>query len=210
MDISGKVRGVDLSHNNSNPDFHAMVAGGVQYVMLKATQGASFIDPCFHDWRARAQSVGLLVGAYHFLSPGIYGATQYAHFARTVGDLKGMLVPALDIELDGPQRPPVGPAQFAATAMAWCARLVASTGRRPWVYSYHDMWSWLGSPRAFASAGFRLWLASYSETPVPLAGWTDISMLQYTDRGQCPGVAGGGVDCDVFLGTIEELRGMVM
>ena len=93
---------VDLSSNNRAPDWHALKRAGVGGVWLKATEGLTWRDPDFHQWRVAANSVGLHVGAYHFARPDMHPyeavaeAKNFVSAVKTVGvtDLR----PVLDFE----------------------------------------------------------------------------------------------------------------
>jgi hypothetical protein len=58
------------------------------------------VDPTGKDYVARAQSVGMLAGYFHFLTPGD-GAAQADFFLDTAGDMTGMLIPFDDDEAAG-------------------------------------------------------------------------------------------------------------
>jgi lysozyme len=57
---------LDLSNNNGPVDFKRVFQAGQRRVYLKLTEGLTFDDPKFADFRKRARAAGLKVGAYHF------------------------------------------------------------------------------------------------------------------------------------------------
>ena len=69
------MQGIDVSiYQGHNIDWRKVRADGIEFAMLKATQGRSsvqgenhFIDPTFERNYAEAKTAGLKVGAYHFL-----------------------------------------------------------------------------------------------------------------------------------------------
>src|SRR5512138_426467 len=91
---------LDLSNNNPNPNFWRLKRAGVKGVMLKASEGATFTDPVFKDWAARARKQGLHVGGYHFAQPdGGDPQKEAKHFASVLGEIKlNDYRPALDLE----------------------------------------------------------------------------------------------------------------
>src|SRR5438270_692260 len=94
-----------------------MKSAGQDFVVLKATEGDTFVDPQFAASRAAAHAAGLVVGLYHFARAGDAG-TEAAFFAGTVGALQAGEFAALDWEV--PAADPVG----------WCtAWLGAVRGR---------------------------------------------------------------------------------
>jgi len=86
---------IDLSHHN-DVQFGLLKKNGVEAVILKATEGTSYIDPTFVDRVKRAKSVGLLVGAYHFMT-GEDPVKQWAHFHEVVDPYRPLVL-ALDYE----------------------------------------------------------------------------------------------------------------
>src|SRR5688500_2722376 len=79
---------VDLSHHNPEPDWVKLKAGGVVGVIMKATEGTSYVDKTFAPRRARALAAGLKVGSYHFLKHG-NAEQQMLHYLNTVKPAPG-------------------------------------------------------------------------------------------------------------------------
>src|SRR5438270_14055260 len=117
---------IDLSHWQATVDFTAAKAGGIEAVILKATQGATWIDPRFVKRCAQATHTGPLVGAYHFCdsSPP---AAQVAHIMAVPGEIP---VLAIDIEPNSVAGGTVTIPQAAEIA----ARLHTYHGRAPLIY----------------------------------------------------------------------------
>lgn len=90
--------GYDLSHHNKNIKWDKLE--DAQFVYLKATEGVSFIDPKFKEYRTNARKHNIKVGAYHFMRPNLSGKMQFEHFRTVVGDDIDM-IPVLDIEVRG-------------------------------------------------------------------------------------------------------------
>jgi lysozyme len=188
---------LDLSHWQSEVDFAAVKAGGIAAVILKATQGMSWVDRAFVGRMCRANAAGLLVGAYHFCD-GSKPAIQAEHFLRVAGSLP---VLALDIEanaLPGESASPVIAAEIAA-------RVQIAKGRSPLVYigRWGPSGTGAGLPNSVLSK-CPLWLPEYGTDPVPPAGWAAWTLWQYTDAGTAAGVM-GPVDRSRFAGTLDEL-----
>jgi lysozyme len=64
---NGVIRGVDISHNDGHVDW-ATASHEVQFVYIKATQGARVVDASFRANWDSATAAGLPRGAYHFFS----------------------------------------------------------------------------------------------------------------------------------------------
>ena len=99
-----RLKGLDISHwerpGHDLPDFHGLWDQGFRFMITKLTDGLHGVDPTGKDYVARAQSVGMLAGYFHFLQPG-NGRAQADHFLDTAGDMAGMLIPFDDDEVAG-------------------------------------------------------------------------------------------------------------
>jgi len=189
------ILGCDISHFQGAPDFAAVRASGREFVVLKATEGTTVVDPEFAASRSRAHGAGLVVGAYHFARAG-HAAAEAEWFARTVGSLAEGEFVCLDWEVPG------DPVSWSCR---WLLAVEARLGAKPLVYlnqSLRDGHDW--TPVVAGDHG--LWLARYdgSTDPVPAGRWRAPVMKQYTDEGSVPGIA-GAVDLDVFYGTAAQL-----
>jgi lysozyme len=192
---------IDLSHWQAAVDFACAKSAGIVAVILKATQGAQWIDATFAKRFAAARAAGLLVGAYHFLdnsSPQL----QVAHFLSVA---EGCRVLALDAEPNGIG----GTVTIAQTAEA-AARLHMATDRAPLLYvgRYGPDGRGTGLPSRIL-AQCPLWLPAYSSRPVCPPGWSEWMLWQYTDGKvgsdvvPVPGI--GRCDRSRFAGTIPKL-----
>lgn len=95
------VKGIDISHHNGHIDFAKVAADSVDFVVIKATEGVTFVDSCllhnYHD--ALAQN--LIVGFYHFFRFNHGGVRQGRHFLRAINGLQTRLPLVIDFETDG-------------------------------------------------------------------------------------------------------------
>ena len=203
----GWAYGADFSHFNQ-PDFHAFKAGGASFCILKASEHLK-ADPTFHARRLAAQEAGLLVSCYHFYRHHGDAAEQVRFFLATISPLKGLLPPALDVELDDNERT-MKPADYFAGVLAWCQEFKAATGHAPLIYSYLSMYQWMGNPTALSEMGCRNWPAAYlganATAPHFYGGWSAPAFLwQVSDSDAMPGAGSSGVDSDVACMSAAEL-----
>lgn len=206
--------GPDLSHHNGHCDFHAIKAGGASFVALKASEHVSE-DPLFDHNLAAAKSAGLPVMPYHFYRPDGDAGAQVSFFLNLLkernGGLKGLITPAIDIELDSNERT-MPAADYVHGVEAWLDDYKAEVGREPVGYSYKDMWQWMGSP--VLSGKLRAWVAEYVSVPYTIAGFCtpkSLAFWQHTDHGSCAGVPGAGqVDMNYFNGDLVALKALIL
>jgi lysozyme len=195
---------VDISHHNGIVDLNKAQQAGIVGVIHKGTQGTTMFDKKYTPNRQKAQTAGLLWGAYHFGTKAD-GAAQADFFLSKIGaDEQTLLV--LDYEPNGLRT------MTLAQARAFVSRIKEKTGRFPGLYSGNLIKEQLGGKPVdpILSQCF-LWIAQYGpqvkNIPKTWPSWT---MWQYTDgvAGPAPRtVAGiGKCDRDQFNGTLEQLQ----
>jgi GH25 family lysozyme M1 (1,4-beta-N-acetylmuramidase) len=194
--------GIDVSHWQGRIDWAKVAASGVDFAIIKATDGSTGVDEWYHRNRNRARRAGLYVTAYHFAHPGLSGRgtraerirrdarTEAHHFLRNANLSPRDLIPALDLELTGGLRS----AELQDWTMTFLVTVQHAIGAKPMVYSTAAFWrSYLGDTPNIARAGFGVfWVAHWdAKTPdVPGRewlgrGWT---FWQWTDCGRVQGI----------------------
>ncbi|HWB67494.1 MAG TPA: GH25 family lysozyme [Mycobacteriales bacterium] len=208
---TGTLRGPDVAsyqhpgtsahHCGAPINWTKVAKDDVAFAIVKATEGTTYLNPCFAEDYDGSLQAGLVHGAYHFARPAtpvVSSAQQQAdYFANAVGSLTepDTLPPALDLEATGG----LSRGALITWAQAFLLRLRHDTGRIPMIYTYPTFWnSTLGDPSAFAP--FPLWMASYChQTCAP----PDALLYQYTPGGNINGIS-GHVDLSKFLGTSKQ------
>jgi lysozyme len=195
---------VDLSHHNGNVDLTKAKADGIVGVIHKASQGTSMGDNKYQTNREKANTAGLLWGAYHFGTKGDGKAQADFFLSKANPDDQTLLV--LDFEPNG------NSTMTLAQAKAFVSRINEVRGSFPGLYSGNLIKEQLGGkpPDPVLSQCF-LWIAQYGPqaTNIP-ATWPTWTFWQYTDGNLGPqphSVDGiGKCDRDRFNGSIETLR----
>ena len=195
---------IDLSHHNGPVNLRLAGASGIAGVIHKATQGVTGVDPMLKTNRAKAETAGLLFGAYHF-GTADDPAAQAEHFLDTVRPGAQTLL-VLDFEHN-----PSGPSMTLPQALTFLRLVHRHTGHWPGLYS--DV-SFLG--QALDSGGDPdlascwLWLARYGAEPHAPLPWPTWTLWQYTDgtSGPRPHPVPGIGRCDrsQFNGSLNGLR----
>lgn len=184
-----QTQGCDIYHGDGSFDMQGALNDGLSFVILKATQGASEVDPMYGENKQNALDAGITNGAYCFFTADDPIA-QSEHLLATAPVFQNMIVHVLDVEtyFEG-----VGSA--AKTAAQW---LKNATGRWPIIYSDLSFYqSYLAAE--FPASDYSLWLADYDRQP----NIGEI-MWQYTETGTIPSHS-GDLDLDWFYGTHAEL-----
>jgi lysozyme len=194
----------DVSHFNGRVDFDAAYRGGLRAVIIKATEGTRWVDPRFHENRAKAEAAGLLVGAYHF-GTGDDPVAQADHFLAILGQEREIL-PVLDLETN-----PQGHSMRISQAMTFVEAIAERTEHWPGLYSGSYVRDVLGSRQDPVLGCCWLWVAEYGPRPRVQATWKGWTLWQYTDghHGDGPHRVPGvqqGCDRSRFAGDGETLE----
>ena len=97
----GAPNGIDVSHYNF-VNWDAVARNpNLEFVYIKATEGARFRDKKFQSHARQARQKGLHVGAYHYFRTGVTSEKQFENFSRALDKADCDLIPMIDVEEDG-------------------------------------------------------------------------------------------------------------
>lgn len=187
------MNGIDISRWQYNINLAAVPC---DFVIIKATQGTSYVSPAFKKQIEEAIRLEKLIGVYHYAGGG--GAIPEAsHFLNTVKDYIGKAIMVLDWE--GDQNPNFASPEYAQAFLAYVKQF---TGIVPFIYmskSVCRQYTW--------DSSYPLWCAQYKnqqptgyqEDPWTdkkgFGQWKECVILQYSSKGQLPGYQ-GNLDLD--------------
>ena len=180
------MNGIDISQHQRGINLAAIPC---DFVIVKASQGASSsVYPTFKEQIEAADSLGKLLGVYHYASQG--GAIAEAEkFLRTVDAYIGRAIMVLDWEKD--QNINFKNPEYA---MSWLKYVEQKTGIKPFIYmskSVARQYNW--------DPSFPFWCAQYklvAPTTYVEDPWTDTKgfgpwkncvILQYSSKGRLLG-----------------------
>jgi GH25 family lysozyme M1 (1,4-beta-N-acetylmuramidase) len=202
---SGYSYGVDVSSWQGAINWTKVKAAGRRFVIAKATEGNSWTDPTYAHNKSAAMSLGLKFTGYHFARPSTKAGdavSEANHFVSVLGLKRGMLVPALDLEVSGG----LSTSALQTWVKAFLGRVYSLTGARAMIYANGSFWrEHMGDTTWFAANGYRvMWIANWGVTSpsMPATNWAGKgwSLWQYSDCGQVSGIS-GCADMDKFRGT---------
>ncbi|MDE2103333.1 MAG: glycoside hydrolase family 25 protein [Patescibacteria group bacterium] len=189
---------LDFSDHQPPPyDFAAMKAAGIAGVIIKLTEGLSYLNPDFAQAWAGAAAAGLWRAAYHFCHPELgsplaEAAFYLAHLPPSE-TYDGM---AADIE--------IGSGNQSAYALAFCMALEQLRGFGPLIYS--DPAYITASLQDARLARYALWLAAQT-LPPEMSPWPYVALWQYSWSAHVPGIS-GPVDESELARDLDGLRSL--
>ena len=185
---AGRAFGIDVSMHQRGM---RLAPTGASYVVVKASEGSGYEDPCKDDFASQTLAMGARLGFYHFAWPS----------ANDVGEEVDTFVAAIRPHLDG--RPFLyldWEDSGAYYDYSWARQVLdqvhGRTGIKPFIYmsaSVAESGAWEG-----VSNDYWLWAAGYPSTApqVPATpdcpyapfshGWWTLAW-QYTGEGRAPG-----------------------
>lgn len=187
------LKGIDISHWQANLD---IASTGAQFVICKATQGTTFVDPSCDRHYQIAKRLGLKLGVYHYAS----GGDPIAEADFFVRNIKGYIGEAILI-LDWEKNQNGRYHEHASWCLKFLNRVKELTGVKPLVYMSASVikaadWS------SVVYGDYGLWVAGYPDNrdswDIPqfiwgVSPWKFYAIWQYTS-------SGGRLDRDVFMG----------
>ncbi len=169
--------GVDVSHYQTSEKVAAAIKAGARFIIAKATQGTTGVDPAHNQHVATARAGRALVGHYHFAQAVHEAPAELEHFLTVAAPKNGDAI-ALDMEsMDGSW------AQRLAYGLTWTSLARARTFC--WPLLYMNL-SWFSELSKVATVEQRaqlralpLWIATGGR-PAGQPGITGWSMHQYS------------------------------
>lgn len=193
IDISKWQKGLDLSKINCD------------FVIMKATEGKSYVDSCCDTFFQQALQLGKKLGVYHFANNSDNTPEQEANwFIENTKGYIGKAIPVLDWEDQGATND-------VAWALKWLQIVEQAYGCKPLIYmseSVVNSYDW----SSVANANYGLWVAKYKDNNADYnydmsnAGnkpsvkhWSFYALWQWTSSGRLDGY-NGNLDCNEFYG----------
>ena len=202
------LHGIDISNHQKNMDLgNVLEKSKTDFVLVKATEGRSFIDGYCDKFFQTTRMKQKQVGFYHFARPENNSAKEEAEFFyKHTKDYFCKGIPVLDWESSGKRN--------VAWAKKWLDYIFEWSGVRPVIYmseSVVNAYNW----SSVANAGYGLWVAKYRDYAVdynydmstagkaPSVKWWKFYMMwQWTSSGRVTGYT-GNLDCNIFYGDVD-------
>ena len=194
IDISSAQAGMDVSKVNAD------------FVIVKATQGVTYVNPYCNKHYAQAKASGKLRGLYHYAEGG-NALDEAKFFINNIKNYVKDAILCLDWEsnLGGGRTNPYFNSPYAPTwVKIWCDEVYRLTGVKPLVYVQQSQ---LKDVRGIGDYG--LWIAQYATLTVTTKyqskPWNEgayaCAIRQYAGgNGRVDGYS-GAVDLDKFYGN---------
>lgn len=211
---SGKIYGIDISKYQSNVIWNELYvnvdslgnyqfppstsfSSPISFIFVRATQGATDVDPNFESHFDNARNIAFTCGAYHVFSSLSSPYEQARNFINTVKLEKGNLPPVLDIERNVVEAIP--PDTLYKRMQIWLDIIEKHYSCRPIIYIGDHVKAKYFSNALFMK--YHFWIARYSdEEKLQTDKWM---FWQFTESGRLGG--NKPMDVNLFNGSYAEL-----
>jgi lysozyme len=195
------IPGIDVSHYQGSIDWSQVKAAGIRFAYIKATQGASFVDPDLQTNIQGAANVGIPFGLYQVFMPNC-GEAQLDIWENAFRYSAYSLPPWIDVE------PGAVTEDTAPQLLLFLAETAKISSMTPCLYASPSTIQGLMPDPTLLTYG--LAIAQYTDAPQPnFAPWPSFLFWQYSQSGTVPGID-GPVDLDWFNGSDEQFQALVV
>ena len=87
-----------MSHHQKKINWIDVAKDNIDFVYIKATEGATYKDPRYEENISGAKKARLLVGVYHYFRMTSSARKQFQNFMAAIGKHKIDLIPMIDVE----------------------------------------------------------------------------------------------------------------
>jgi lysozyme len=173
--------GIDVSHHQGKIQWEEVAKEKIDFVYIKATEGATYIDPCFHYNIKGATDAGLLVGAYHYFRMTSGATEQFHNFKKALKGYNISLVPMIDVETsDGKSVK-----ELQDSLNVFIRLLKEEYGCPPMIYGTQRSYNTYCAPRY---NNYHLYIGRYGPNKPVIMGTGTYTIWQYTEKASVRGI----------------------
>lgn len=205
--VGPTVMGCDLSHyDGAKIDYKAMMDQGYHFAMAKCMEYVE--DDTYEIHKSKAEAAGILFTAYDFFHPAHDPKVQAQAFLQRSRIGKDHLPPMLDWETADKMTAQ----QNRDRGYIWVDTVSQALGTPIFIYGGAYFINWLNLDERFK--GHMCHVAEYGVTTplMPQGPWKNgrWSMWQKSSTAEIPGVPPADEDLDIFNGSLEDLKALVI
>ena len=195
--------GIDISKHQGRINWKTVAKDrNIQFVYIKATEGASVVDRHYQKNLREARAAGLRVGSYHFFRAYKSAREQFELFKRHVKKGQQDLIPMVDVEETGNRQ--VSRQRLQRNLREFMELMKKHYGKYPLLYSQYRFYNEKLAPEFNR---YFIFIARYGKREPVLKGGGKYNIWQYSERGRIKGIE-GYVDLDRFANgtTIRDIE----
>ena len=185
-----EYQGIDVSHHQGLIDWKKVATDkNIQFVYIKATEGATYIDETYTKNIKGARENGIKAGSYHYLKNSSSIQEQFENFKNVVDKDLQDLLPMVDIEEEVEKD----------SIKLFCQLIKDYYGKSPVIYGTNQSYNKYCAPYF---NNYYLLIGRYGDAAPKIKGKGHYSIWQFSDKGKVPGIE-IAVDLDRFHPDFE-------
>ena len=175
-ETAGNYQGIDVSHHQGHINWSLVAKDKhIQFVYIKATEGATHVDKSYRFNITEARRYGLKCGSYHYLRNTSRISSQFENFKTTAKRDIQDLIPIVDVE-----------EKVAKDSIRlFCNLIRAHYGKRPVIYGTNRSYN------SFCAPDFNnyiLMIGRYGANRPVIKGTGHYDIWQYSQEGKVDGI----------------------
>ena len=168
--------GIDISNHQGEISWDKVALDkNIQFVYIKATEGATFQDKRYDENVKGAKGIGLPIGSYHYLRNTSSIREQFNNFQSIAKRDLQDLIPMVDVEENVAKD----------SILLFCNLLKECYGKRPIIYGTNKSYNMYCAPDF---NDYYLLIGRYGDNPPVIRGEGHYNIWQYSEKGKIDGI----------------------
>jgi lysozyme len=187
------IYGIDISHHQGKIDWAKVnnwEGHKINFVYIKATEGATFIDHMYESNIKGARENGFLIGSYHYFRTTSSPEKQFNNFITVVDKDLQDLIPLIDVE----ERKYWNSKTFHSNFQQFLDLVEDHFGKKPMIYTVNSFYN---KNLAFKYRKYKFLIGRYGKNEPLMKDGKNWTMWQFSETGKVKGIP-KKVDIDVL------------
>jgi lysozyme len=187
------IYGIDVSHHQGKIDWTKVEKWKnkkIQFVYIKATEGATYRDKTYKKNFKEARLNGFLVGSYHYFRTTSSIQDQFENFIKNVDKDQQDLIPLIDVE----EKKNWNDKVFHENFQQFLDMVENHFGSKPMIYTVNSFYNHHLSGRY---KSYHFLIGRYGRNPPNMRDRSNWTVWQFSERGKVNGIP-KDVDIDVI------------
>ena len=192
-DLVGEIYGIDVSHHQGKIEWEKVKKWKnkkLDFVYIKATEGATYIDKTYKTNIKEAKENDFLVGSYHYFRTTSSIENQFQNFIKTIDKGKQDLIPLIDVE----EKTNWTNKEFHKNFKAFLNMVENYFGQKPMIYTVNSFYN-LNLSGKYKEYHFLI--GRYGPNAPNMRDKTSWTIWQFSETGKVEGIP-KYVDIDVL------------